>query len=148
MDRARVVTEFLRKYDFDLYCEKSREGKLCVYRKGRSIEAYDLDGQVLLNVRSTPYLVFALTTDWSVYGDPCDWGLDPIYFRLQEIDLWKRDLAKESLQSIEKGKKSRDRAIDNHIESYLSDNRREFASLTNDINTSTLNKNRKNIGVN
>lgn len=148
MGRAEDVTKFVRKYDPELYCEKGREGKLCVYRKGHSVESYDLNGSVIHFVRSTPYMVFALTTDWTINGEPCDRGLDPIYFHLQETDLWKRDLAKESLSSIEKGKASRDRDTQNHIESYLSENRREFARLTNDINTSTLNKTTKNIGVN
>jgi hypothetical protein len=146
--RAEDVTRFIKRYDPKLYCEKSREGKLCVFRKGQTIESYDVDGTIIDFVRPAPYLVFALTNDWTVNGEPCDRGLDPIYFRLQEIDVWNRDLAKESLQSIVKGKESRARAVENHIESYLLENRREFARLTNDINTSTLDKKMKLTGDN
>lgn len=140
MGRAKEVTKFIQRFDRELFCEMGREGKLCVFRKGQSVESYDVDGQVIHFIRPTPYLVFALTDDWTIHGEPREWGLMPILTRLQEIDLWNRDLAKESLESIEKGKNSRERALDNHLESFLKENRREFARLTNDINTSTLTK--------
>ena len=60
--------------------------------------------------------------------------------RLRMSDTWSRDVARESIQSIEKFDESKERAIDNHIESFLKDSRREFASITNDINTANLDK--------
>lgn len=138
--RADVITREIKKYDYLLYCEKNRDGKLCVYRKGRRIESYDLNGTTLHAVLDDPYFVIALTDTWNLNGEPRDWGIIPILGRLQMIDCWNRDLAKESVESIEKHDESKDRAIDNHIESFLKDKRREFAAITNDINTSTLNK--------
>ncbi len=140
MGRAEAVTSFIKRYDSKLYCEKNGEGKLCVFRTGQSIESYDVDGTSFHFVRPTPYLVIALTEDWTLNGEPRDWGTLPILAKLKRIDLWGRDLVKDSVESIEREKESNDRAVTNHIESYLSDNRREFARLTNDINTSTLNK--------
>lgn len=140
MGRAEDVTRYIRKFDSKLYCEKNRDGKLCVYREDQRIESYDFEGQVILFSRPAPYLVFALTDDWTEQGSPVDRGLLPIYFRLRQIDLWNRDLVSESIRSVEKDKESRDRAVDNHIESYLKDVRREFARRTNDINTSTLDR--------
>lgn len=140
VDRARQVTEYIKQYDHKLFCAKGAEGKLCVYRKDYEVDWYEYEGHALGHVRSAPYLVFALTDDWTIHGTPVDRGLLPIYFRLQQIDLWNRDLAKESIESVEEDKRSKERAVDNHIESFLKENRREFARRTNDINTGTLNK--------
>lgn len=139
MGRARQVTEFIRQIDDKLFCDKNAEGKLCVYRKDNAVDSYEYEGCTISHVRPAPYLVFALTDDWTVNGRPVDRGLLPIYFRLRQIDLWNRDLAKESIESIERAKESNDRAVDNHLEGFLKDNRRRFARLTNDINTSNLN---------
>lgn len=140
MGRAEQVTEYIRKYDDKLFCAKNAEGKLCVYRKDQVVDWYEYEERALGFVRPAPYLVFALTDDWTVCGRPVDRGLLPIYLRLRQIDLWNRDLVKDSIDSIERDKASRDRAVDNHIESFLKDNRREFARRTNDINTSILDK--------
>lgn len=142
MGRANAVTKFLKRFDPMLFCER-REGKLCVLRKDQRIESYVVDGNLIHFVRPAPYLILALTNDWNLNGEPCDWGLEPILARIQACDLWKRDIASESLKSIEGSRASRDRAADNHIEGFLKENRREFARLTNDINTSTLNTNMK-----
>ncbi len=134
----KVVSSFLKRFDPLLFVEQ-REGKLCVFRKGQRIESYDVDGNLIHFVRPDPYLVFALTEDWTSYSAPRDWGLEPIFKKLRECDIWARDIAKEAIESMEKSQKSRDRARDNHIESFLKDNRREFAKITNDIRTANMN---------
>lgn len=140
MGRAKVVTSYIKRFDPLLFCEKSGDGKLCVYRKGQRIESYDVDGVVIGFVRPAPYLVLSLTDTWNLNGKPREWGIEPIMNRLRMSDTWSRDVAKESIESIEKFDESKERAIDNHIESYLKDVRREFAGVTNDINTANLNK--------
>lgn len=133
MGRAEVISSYLRKFDPLLFCEKSEDGKLCIYRKDQRIETYDVDGFVIHFVRPAPYLVLALTDTWNLFGKSRDWGIEPILNRLRECDLWSRDLAKESMESIERSNASKDRDVDNHIESYLKDIRKPFANATNDI---------------
>lgn len=144
--RAEVITSFVKRHDPELYCEKNGDGKLCVYRKGFKVESYDVHGTLVHFVRPAPYMVLSLTTDWGVNSEPCDRGLLPILHRLNEIDLWNRDLVKEISETYDRDAKSRERAVDNQIESYLIDHRREFASVTNDILTHSVDKteNRRN----
>ncbi len=139
MGRADVITDLVKRYDPLLYCE-SRDGKLCIYRKSQRIESYDVNGVRIGFVRPAPFIVFALTDSWSLAGEPRDWGLLPIRERLTMIDSWHRDVAKELLDKQEARAKSKDRDLDNHIESYLKDVRKDFARATNDVNTSTLSK--------
>jgi hypothetical protein len=140
VDRASVITSYIKRFDSLLFCEKSGDGKLCIYRKDQRIESYDVDGVVIHFVRSAPYLVLALTDTWNINGSPRDWGIEPILNRLRMSDTWSRNVAEESIKSIERHNESKDRAIDNHIESFLKDKRREFARITNDINTANLEK--------
>jgi hypothetical protein len=137
--RADVITEFIKRHDPLLYVDR-REGKLCALRRGKRIESYDVDGVGIDFVRPAPHFVFALTENWSMDSRPVDWGLEPILQRLKDIDLWNRDLVSEQEKLYDKNKASRDRALDNHIESYLKDHRRDFARATNDVSTANMNK--------
>lgn len=138
--RAEAITERLRGYDPMLYCEKSREGKLCVYRKGQRIESYFIDevGAVVQFVRPAPFFIFAITDDWSLQGLSVDWGIEPIMQRLKRIDSWNRDIAEEAIRQAEEKEEAITIDRQNKTESFLKDFRRQFAKATNDINTSTL----------
>lgn len=139
MGRADRVNAFVKRYDPELFCE-DRDGKLCVLRKSQRIESYEFDEKIYSFVRPAPYLIFALTSDWTLYSESKDWGLEVIRERLQKIDSWNRDVAREILEAKEKKDKSLDRDLDNHLESYLKDHRREFARTTNDVLTHSLDK--------
>lgn len=138
MGRAKRVTSYIKTHDPELYCER-RDGKLCVLRKGQRIESYDVDGVSIGFVRPAPSTVFWLTDNWCEDGMSVEWGLLPIANRLKKIDLWNnRDVAREIINGHEQKAKSRERDLDNYLESYLKDHRREFARATNDINTANL----------
>lgn len=140
MGRAEDITKAIKSHDRELYCEKNREGKLCVYRKGSRIESYDVNGQVIDFVRPAPSFVFALTENWKTNSEPVEWGLVPIVERLKAIDLWNRDLAGECIKATERDIESRDRARKNSTESFLYEFRRQFARATNEVNTANLAK--------
>lgn len=141
MGRAQVITREISKYDSKLYCDKSTEGTLCIYRKSQRIESYILDdGSCFSYVRPAPFLIFALTDNWKVTGKPCDWGVEPILKRLRENDLHKRDLVSEIEKNEELIKKENDRDLDNYTEAFLKDNRREFAKASNDIRVANMDK--------
>lgn len=141
MGRVERITQEVRLHDRELYCERSGEGKLCIYRKSRRVETYHLDdGNVLHFVRPAPIFIFALTDNWKMDGIPQEWGVLPIMNRLRANDLWHRDLASEVIAQEEKHTESIARERTNTVESFLLDYRRKFAKTFNDVNTSTLAK--------
>lgn len=141
MGRAERITQAIKLHDRELFCERSEEGKLCVYRKSHRVEPYRLDDEsVLYFVRPTPYFVFALTHNWRLTGMPVEWGIEPIMARLRAIDLWNRDVAGDIIQQELKEQESRERDLRNTTESFLLDFRKQFAKTFNDVNTSTLEK--------
>lgn len=141
MGRADVITRAIKLHDRELYCERSGEGKLCIYRKGKRVESYRPDDESVLHfVRPTPYFVFALTHDWRLAGEPKDWGIEPIMARLKAMDLWNRDVAGDLIDQEMKEKASLQRDRENTIESFLLDFRKQFARAFNDVNTSTMAK--------
>lgn len=142
MGRAERITKTIKHHDALLYCERSKEGKLCVYRKSNRVESFRLDDEksVLHFVRPAPHFVFALTHDWKLSGQEVDWGLEPIMARLKAIDLWNRDLAGECIRGEEKRLESLARDRQNNVESFLLDFRRQFQKTFNDVNTSTMEK--------
>lgn len=141
MGRIDVITQAIKLHDRSLYCERSEEGKLCVYRKSQRVESYRLDDESVLHyVRPTPYFVFALTDNWRMTGEPREWGIEPIMARLKALDLWNRDVAGDIIDQELKERASLERERQNTIESFLIDFRRQFAKTFNDVNTSTLAK--------
>lgn len=142
MGRAERITEMLKLHDSMLYCERNKEGKLCVYRKGTRWEHYQIGDIEYAFARPAPHFIFAITDNWKTTGVPVEWGLLPILNRIKAIDLWNRDLAEEVIQQTEKQNESAQRDLANSTESFLKDFRRQFARATNDINTSNLDKKR------
>lgn len=140
MGRVDVVSNFVKRFDSKLYCEKNEEGKPCIYRKSHRVETYDVDGVTIDFIRPSPHFVFSLTDTWNLNGEVVDRGLEQIRDRLISIDLWNRDLAKEIEERDEKNRESRERSLDNHIESYLLDHRKEFARASNDVLTHSMSK--------
>lgn len=139
MGRAERITEYIKRYDHELYCE-DREGKLCIYRKGSRVEYYDVEGDSYGFVRPDPHFVLALTHNWKQSGYPVEWGLHPIYERLQSSDLWKRDMVSEIEENYAKKEQSDQRKLSNDTESFLKDFRRSFAKSFDDVNTSAMDK--------
>lgn len=141
MGRIDEITRAIKLHDRELFCERSEEGKLCVYRKSSRVETYRLDDESVLHVvRPTPYFVFALTDNWRLAGEPKDWGIEPIMARLKALDLWNRDVAGDIIEQELKERASLERERQNTIESFLLDYRRQFAKAFDGVNTSTLAK--------
>lgn len=140
MGRAEQITREIRFHDRLLYCEKNKEGTLCIFRKGFRLENYDFDGKRLSFVRPTPHLVMALTHNWKVTGQSVDWGTLPIIERLNSIDLHNRNLADELLAKYEKRNHQKQREFSSKNEDFLKEFRKPFAKATSDINTSCMAK--------
>ena len=140
MGRAERVSRFIKSHDDKLFAERNSEGKLCIYRKGQTVEWYELNRDSYGFVRSTPHFIMALTHNWHVLGKPVDWGLDVILQRLQSIDLWNRDLASEQERMYDENKEKLRRQSANTHEDFLRESKSTFQSAFKDINTANFRK--------
>ena len=145
MSKVESLTRNLKRYDSQLYAEKDESNNvISIYRKRVRYEVCAWDGGHLLYSKPDRFLIFSLTENWKSNGVPTDWGIEPVMARIKAMDLWNRDIASDLTKSYEKRKESEKRNQDNNIESFLYDYRSQFAKATNDINTSTLSKIRRN----
>lgn len=141
-ERIRVLNKGLRAHDSMLYARREDNGMVNVYRKGIRWDALEFQGNTLQYVREQPVFVLALTHNWSLTGQPVEWGIEPVISKIKESDFQRTgvlacdELAKER----EKAKELRDRANRNDIAARAYDLRGEFAKATNDINTSSMEK--------
>jgi hypothetical protein len=139
MGRAERITREVQTYDRELYCDKNMEGMLCIYRKGRRYESYQLeDGSVLTYARPSPHFVFALSDTWRATGKPVEWGVVPILNRLKALDLWNRDLVGELEAAYDKDEESNARKRRNDTESFLLDFRSQFKKTFNDTRVANM----------
>lgn len=141
MGREARITSAIKNYDSKLFCKRNTEGKLCVFRDGHTWENHAMDGGHLLRVlRPTPYLILALTDNWSIRGNAVDWGIEPVLARLKKIDGWHNDVVGELEKAYDKDVEATERDMRNKNESFLHDFRGQFAKAFADVNTSTMDK--------
>lgn len=140
MGRAEIISHHIKRHDYKLYCEKHETGVLCIYREGQRVESYEVDGDVIHFVRPAPHFVTALTHDWSMQGRPADWGTIPIMKRLNDLDLWNRDLVSEIEKNDEKKKEAEQRELQNKNEDFLKDYRTTFKNAFADVNVGSMAK--------
>ena len=141
MDRAAQLTRFLKEYDRELYCSKSREGKLCVYRNSVRWENYDMGENTVLRVaRSTPHFIMALTHNAQMNGQPVEWGSLRILERLKKNDMQNRDIMAEMEKQYDEEQERQKRNRMNKTEDFMYEFRDTFKKTFNDYNTSTLDK--------
>lgn len=138
--RTDILTSHVRKIDPLLYCEREHNGMICVYRASKRVEFFMYEGKKYLYLVSAPNIILALTDNWSVRGNPVDWGIEPLIHRLQEIDCWNKGrTADDLIDDYEKMQESKDRHRMNTHEAFLRDKRSVFKKAFNEINTSNLN---------
>lgn len=98
------------------------------------------DGSVLWFSFRSDQLVLPITDNWTESGKPVDWGIEPIFWKIQQLDGYRDDGYEEFVKQRERIKSNKERAHRNEIKALAYDCRREFAKATNEINTSTLDK--------
>ena len=139
--RENRITKELQKHDRLLFCDKSRSGRMDIFRKGWRYESYLLEDKAVLK-RSVfhPHYVFSLTHNWNLNGRPVDWGLEPIVARVKAMDLWNRNIVEDMIAGYAEDEKCQERTRNNSIESFLYDFRSQFKKTFSDVNTSNLKK--------
>lgn len=140
--RVTSLNRLVKGYDANLYAKRASNGMVQVYRNSVRWESYAFGSTMLHYSVPNPHLIFCLTDSWNVKGRPVDWGLEPVYSRLQMIDDHNRtESVVDELDRLEKQQMELDaRAQSNDIRARAADMRRDFAKATNDINTSTIAK--------
>lgn len=128
MGRAETLTKHLKRHDCELFASCGPTGVVFVCRNNRGKP-------------HEPHFIFALTDNWSMKGEPRDWGIEPVLNRIKAMDLWRDDSFVENfIKEHDKKTESDDRARRSDMESFLIEFRRQFARATNDINTATMQK--------
>lgn len=141
MGRAEAITRAVKTYDRELYCERNKEGKLCIFRKSIRWESFQLEDNVVLRVaRPAPHLVFTLTDNWRPQGRPVNWGVLPILAHLRECDLHNRDIVSELEKQDDKHREACARESRNQAEAFASEFRSDFKKAFADVNTSNFKK--------
>lgn len=127
--RLKRISRFVNSYDKDLYA-KSVKDIITVWRKNSNPAAYEYFDDEL----NTDQFIIALTDSWSMSGNPVDWGLDPIYWKIMSMDSWHRiNMYDEFCRRRERMMENKERARRNENRAIAADLRSEFAKATNDI---------------
>jgi hypothetical protein len=139
-ERVRSVNRLLKRQDTQLFATERADGCIIVWHRSEPWQRGDTrDAGELASLRIQP--IFALTNDWTLQGEPVEWGLEPLYWKLRDSDSNRDDSYFEEMVSTRlRDKELRFRAASNENKAIAADERRTFARAFNDINTSTLDK--------
>lgn len=138
--KTRSLTRALKKYDSDLFADRS-DDLIGVYRRTIHWQSYDYLGALLHFSRPSLDPVLFLTDNWKINGRPVEWGIEPIMDRIRELDCWNKDrFYEEFVAERERLSNNKKRAFKNEVKARAADMRKDFAKAVNDINTSSLGK--------
>lgn len=137
--RVEILNKHLKGHDRYLYAIRTGNDMVQVYRQSTRWDSYEVDGKTLTVSRPNPQFIIALTADWTLRSKPVEWGIEPLMWKLKEMDSWRDD---RQLEKIRRERETRaeltKRAERNETRAIAADLRRDFARETNDVNTSTL----------
>ena len=135
-------TKALKRYDRELYADRTKDGALCVFRKvKRFVPVCENEGFRLLNLTEDKQYVFALTDNWTLSGKPINWGIDDVLGRIKKLDCWaNKNLFEELDAENEKVDERKRRDLRNEMDAFWSHERDRFKTATSDILTHSLSK--------
>jgi hypothetical protein len=138
----KTYTKALKRYDRDLFAGRTMDGMPCVFRKHKRYEVVcEWEGGKLLNLREDKQYVFAITDNWSMSGEPRDWGIDDVLGHLRMIDaLANKRMFEEMDERNEQVDETNQRHLRTEMEGFWSHERRRFAKATDGILTHSLSK--------
>ncbi len=139
--KVKSLTRALKNHDGELFAKRDHNGIISVYRWVMGSQQVPwVNGGTLTVLDKQPEYIFALTDTWGPRGRGIDAGIEVVLARLKYGDTHNRDLLGEIEKEYDQDKESSLRKLRSNADAYARDRRREFASITNDINTSTLTK--------
>lgn len=134
------VNKLVKRFDRDLIARRSKAGVIQVCQNIRKWHPVEIDGRTVLYPEDVPHLVFSLTENWGSTGEPANWGYVPLYQKLTQISLDRRDdMIREMERENEKALESKERDTKNHFESMAYETRDIFKKTFSDINTASMN---------
>jgi hypothetical protein len=136
--RVSKITYEVRKYDRKLFAIRVSNGMIQIVREAEHRGASDIAGDDVSHIQH-PQFILALTDDWTLQGNPVEWGLEPIMAKLNKMDSWKQEKILDKMRAArEREEEVKKQSNRNEIRARAADLRREFAKVTDDINTASL----------
>lgn len=133
MSKVGRYTRMVKKHDRDLFAVDAG-ACLQIHRRADSVH------QTFCAAPMTQYII-SLTDNWKPDGDPAEWGEIPLLEMLKSMDRWNNELDIDEMRNTrEQQNQNRKTSARNEMKARAYDLRKEFARATNDINTSTLEK--------
>lgn len=118
-------------HDSLLFAQETKIGRYDIYRKSQFSS-------------QAPHFLFSLTDTWQPTGISVPWSVDVVIERIKAHDLWRDDsFVERYIKELEKEGESKERTRKNNVESFLYDYRSQFAKAFSDVNTSNMEKIRK-----
>jgi hypothetical protein len=138
--RIKRLTQELQKHDRCLFAQETSNGMVQVWRKADRWGAADLLREETGFSQPLQFIT-ALTDNWKLDGIPVDHGIDPLMFRIRQMDSWQQGTQLEAMRKRRDSEdEDRKRQRNNENRAIAADLRKDFAKATNDINTSILEK--------
>lgn len=138
--RLDRLNEVVKAYDSDLSVIQEPGGMLQVHRTLSRVKGSQYGLKPANLDEYHPQFLFALTDTWTLFGQPVDWGIEPLMETLRSLDQWNAETFEDMVKRRERNKADQERIRDNEFRARAADMRKDFARATNDINTSTLEK--------
>jgi hypothetical protein len=137
--RERRINRLLKEFDRDLFCRRGPDGVYRVIQKVRSWETLDFNGVPVAFPVDRPHHVFSLTHNWSGNGKSAEWGIEPLFQKLRDISLDRRDaMFREVEEQNRKHQESQERKVDSLTEDLAIETRDIYKKSFSDVLTHSM----------
>lgn len=137
--REKRINRLLKGFDKDLVCRRGPDGIYRVVQLVRGWNLYDVDGTSIAFPYNKQHHVFSLTHNWSGMGRNADWGIEPIFQKLRDIALERRDaMFRELEESQVKEEKSKERKLESLAEDLALESRDVYKKSFSDVLTHSM----------
>lgn len=136
--RVERLTQELKGHDKMLFATKTNTGMVQVWRRADRWAAADLLHEESGHSQPMQFIL-ALTDSWKLDGNPVDRGIEPVLYKIRQMDSWNKGSQLDAMRRRRDAEKEdQDRQKRNETRAIAADLRSEFARSVNDINTAGL----------
>jgi len=135
------LQRIFKRFDKDLTVRRSPDGVARLIQKIKKLKGFDVDGLTIYCPVEEEHLIFSFTDDFSAKGKPVEWGHEPLFHKMRQIALDRRDaLFRELEEESKKKEEKKDRDQFAKFEDIAHETRDIYKKTFSDVLTHSMDK--------
>lgn len=138
---TKRADKLVKRFDKNLKAIRNKDGIIQICQNVYKWSPVDIGPFSVLYPVTENHYVFSLTDTWGAQGKGVSWGFEPIYQKMREISLDRRDqMFNEIEKQNELAQRSKELAQKSRFEDIARETRDIYKNTFKDVNTANMDK--------